>query len=128
VTWAGAASIGAGRARGGDWAGTTAVPTVVPAAAGAVAVGAGTPAFGAGITTTVRFALEYSADAGVGVPRSPGRNAWPATGAGEMLGGVASNGADASCETGNGTRVSPTGLRPTSVAPGTAVIALGRSK
>jgi len=48
--------------------------------------------------------------------------------AGEMLGGVASNGADASCDTGNGTRVSPTGLRPTSVAPGTAVIALGKSR
>jgi hypothetical protein len=63
----------------------------------------------------------------VGVPRSPGRKTWPAIERGVTLGGVASIGADASCDAGTGTRVVPTGLRPMSVAPGAAVIAPGTS-
>jgi hypothetical protein len=43
------------------------------------------------------------------------------------LGGVASGGADGSCDPGTDTRDARTGFRPTSVAPGTAVIAPGTS-
>jgi hypothetical protein len=83
---------------------------------------------GAGIANTeFRLAFEYSADAGVGVPRSPGRKTGAAIGPGVTLGAVASSGAEDSCDAGSGTRVAPTGLRPTSVAPGTAVSAPGTS-
>jgi hypothetical protein len=94
----------------------------------------GRPALGdavaldAGNTTEVRRECEYSVEAGVGVPRSPGRKACPTTIVDTTLGGVASTGADESCDAGSGTRVVLTGVRPTSVAPGTAVIAPGRSR
>ena len=72
-----------------------------------------------------RLAPECSADAGVGVPRSPGRYAMTGDGPGATLGAVASRGTDAVCEAGSGTMFPRTGLRPTSVAPATAVIAPG---
>ena len=75
----------------------------------------------------MRCVVALTADAGVGVPRSPGRNARPAYERGVTLGGVASAGADASWDAGTGTRVAATAVRPTIVAPGTAVIAPGTS-
>ncbi len=96
-------------------------PADAPPATAGGADGLGTGPANAGFL----FACEYSADAGVGVPRSPGRTTGAVPGPDATLGAVASSGADVTCDAGNATKFDRTGLRPTSVAPETAVMAPG---
>ncbi len=96
-------------------------PADAPPATAGGADGLGAGAANAGFL----FACEYSADAGVGVPRSPGRTTGAVPGPGATLGAVASSGADVTCDAGSATMFDRTGLRPTSVAPETAVMAPG---
>jgi len=122
----GAGTLSAGADTGGSRAAARAISFGAITGDGAAigdAVGADT-----GNAIVARRVCEYNAEAGVGVPRSPGRKACPPAALDTTFGGVASSGADESCDAGSGTRVERTGLRPASVAPGTAVIAPGKSR
>ena len=75
--------------------------------------------------TGPRIAYDGNIDAGVGVPRSPGRSTALCDDPGATVGAVASSGADVVCDAGTGTLLAATGFRATSVAPATTVMAPG---
>jgi hypothetical protein len=72
-----------------------------------------------------RIAYDGNIDAGVGVPRSPGRKTALCDDPGATVGAVASNGAEFVCDAGTGTLFAATGFRASSVAPATDVMAPG---
>ena len=102
-----------------------------PRPADAGAVPAAVPGSGCGFENGIpaegaRHAVEDNTDAGVGVPRSPGRTPGTCEGPAGTIGAVANRGgADVPDAAGSGTMFAGTGLRPTSVAPATAVMAPG---
>jgi hypothetical protein len=124
----GGAVAGAGRIVGANADGMPDNPrpavTGADAAPAAVGIGCG---FENGIPAEgVRHAVEDNTDAGVGVPRSPGRTEGMCEGATGTIGAVARRGgSDVPVDAGSGTMFAGTGLRPTSVAPATAVMAPG---
>ena len=125
---AGGAIAGAGRVVGAKVAGMPDMPR--PAVTGAGADPATVPGTGCGFENGIpaegaRHAVEDNTDAGVGVPRSPGRTAGKCEGPTGTIGAVARKGGADVPNDAAGTIFAGTGLRPTRVAPATAVMAPG---
>ena len=78
-----------------------------------------------GVRAGPRTVYEGNIDAGVGVPRSPGRSIATCVDPAATVGAVASSGAEVVCDAGIATLFGPTGFRVTSVTPATVVMAPG---